>query len=208
MRRAVLRAVFALLYGPLAFLHEVAGRVVAGSAWDGRRVALLDSIDNSPMLDIGCGEGRLLSEAASRGLTAFGVEPSRAMSRRASRRGATVMRARAQRLPVRDGSMSAVAVTYPGPWITDPRTWAEIERIARPGASVSVLLGGQPARRQANRFRRGLLRVAYGSAGPSGTISVSDLPPLGVANGRIAGEYAVEPDEWGTALIWRGRLVD
>jgi SAM-dependent methyltransferase len=150
------------------------------------------------VLDIGCGEGRLLSSLDAVGYFAWGIEPSRQMAERAVRRRVTVVQGRSEALPVRTGTIEHVVATYPGPWILDPLTWEEIARVTTPGASIAILLGGDYTRGNGAFVRSRLMRLAYGKQGPPGT-----LPELG--HPSIDGGYDLINDRWGTAILWFGR---
>lgn len=198
VRTRVLQALFELLYTRLGFLHEAIGRLAYGPAWDGRRRHVVPSTISGLLVDIGCGEGRLLGSLAHSKRMMLGIEPSTQMAKRAVRRHVNVVQAAAQAIPLRTGSVQQIVVTYPGPWILDPRTWDEIARVCVPTASVNVLLGGDISRGPGATFRNGLLKIAYGKRAHES----SDLPRLGCE--LLAGDYQFVEDDWGTAIIWRG----
>ncbi|MDQ3548440.1 MAG: class I SAM-dependent methyltransferase [Chloroflexota bacterium] len=201
-RARMLQGAFRLLYTRLGFLHEVVGGVVYGRAWNGRRRHVVPDELTGAVLDIGCGEGWLLASISNRGVQTLGIEPSERMSRRAFHRGARAIRAVAQSLPIRDGTIQHVIATYPGPWVIDPQTWAEIARVSAYSASVQILLGGDISRGRGAFVRSRLLRLAYGKRNGS----LAQLPPLG--NDRVVGGYALIEDEWGQAIVWSGVRVD
>ena len=203
LRQRALQFAFTLLYGPLAGLHEVAGKALTGAAWHGRRIRLLDQIPSGTLLDIGCGEGRLLVAAEDRGMTAIGIDPSMPMLRRARRRGAPVICARVQQLPLLDGSVGAVVCSYPGPWIIEPGTWSELARVLTPGAPVQMLLGGATTVGRGAGLRKLLARVAYGRLADGG--AAAQLPTLGCS--LIIGSYETRADDWGMAIVWRGQRI-
>ena len=98
------------------------------------------------VVDVGCGPGRFLREAAERGAEAVGVEPSRQMRRLASRRTPASLRhlvrvvdGTAERLPLEDGSATVVwAVASFHHW-TDPEAGlAEAHRVLRPGGRLLI----------------------------------------------------------------------
>lgn len=184
-------------------MHELVGLAAFGPAWPGRRRALLDRVSGSTglVVDLGCGEGRLLAEATKRGLTATGVEPSPAMARRARRRGASVVRGESGQLPLRNCAAHVVIATYPGPWIVAPGTWREIERVLRPGGVVLILLGGTTERGRLVRARRLIGILVYGRRGDD--LDLASLPQLG--NSQIIGSWRRVSDQWGMALVWEGR---
>lgn len=197
-RARLLQSLFQMLYTRLGVLHEPIGSLVFGAAWNGRRRHVVPSVRTGPMLDLGCGEGRLLRCLDAAGAFALGIEPSAQMSRRARQNGAAIVRATAQSLPLRDASVWHVVATYPGPWIGDPRTWDEIARVAAPGATVTVLLGGDVTRGRGAGARALLMRLAYGRD----RTSTGALPRLG--NALVTGDYATVDDSWGTTILWRG----
>jgi SAM-dependent methyltransferase len=200
LRARVLQAIFSLLYGPLAFLHELVGQAVFGAAWHGRRIAALGRTESPLLLDVGCGDGRLLVEAMRRGTQAVGVEPSVPQARRGRSRGASIVVATGQRLPVRSGAVGAIVVTYPGPWIGDEQVWNEFARVLQPGGQVVVLLGGTVTHGRGSLLRRVVHRLAYGSTRGDG---VAQLPTLGGT--AIGGKYDVVDDDWGQVIWWIGR---
>jgi hypothetical protein len=76
-----------------------------------------------------------------------------------------------------------VLATFPGPWITDPETWQEIERVLRPGGRV-VVLASAAGERPPARWRRLLSRPAYVPA-------------------SLAGGWSVRRGPWGSVLLLR-----
>jgi SAM-dependent methyltransferase len=77
---------------------------------------------------------------------ALGVELSGPMSRRAARkaRGA-VARGDGRSLPVSTGSIDAILLTFPAPYVLEPAFWSEAARVVRPGGRLRVLLDAGPA---------------------------------------------------------------
>ena len=193
----MLQTVFQLLYTRLGFLHETVGRIVYGAAWGGRRRHVVPTVLAGPMLDVGCGEGWLLLSDRDSPVFALGIDASEGMARRARRRGVSVVQAISQALPLRSGAIAHVVVTYPGPWIIDLRTWEEIARVTVPGATVTVLVGGDISRGRGAFLRSRLIQIAYGAGSNAET-----LPALG--NADVTGDYATVDDRWGTALLWTG----
>jgi ubiquinone/menaquinone biosynthesis C-methylase UbiE len=135
------------------------------------------------VVDVGCGPGRFLQEAAERGATAVGVDPSSQMRRLAVRRmpgelrsAVTVLDGIAERLPLDDGAATvAWAVASLHHW-TDPDSGlAELRRVLEPGGRLVIAerlarpggwfqhhaLGWDDAQRLAARLQRaGFVEVA------------------------------------------------
>lgn len=194
-RRALTRA-FELLYGPLVLLHEPLGGLVYGPSWKGRRLALVaDLPDAAVVIEVGSGEGRLVRHLDRLAVQAIGYEPSPAMRQRAWRRGIPLVSAPAERLPVPDGIVDMILITYPGPWIFGRETWCEFARVLRVGGEVRILVGGRLGNRS---VRSWLLRLVYGSNAKA----PASIDAAGVAG--IDGGWKWISDAWGAALVWSG----
>lgn len=201
LRSRALQRMFEALYGPLVFLHEPAGRCLFGPAWHGRRLDLLDRIPvGSVVLDLGCGEGRLLRELRAAGVTGVGLDRALPVLLRARRSNVQVVAGEARKLPFRTGFFGAIVCTYPGPWIVDPDTWTELARVCRPGAPVTVLMGGTIERGRLSIARRIVHRAVYGDNDLRRAESL--LASLG--RPHFDGWTRVVDDRWGQALIWEG----
>jgi ubiquinone/menaquinone biosynthesis C-methylase UbiE len=98
------------------------------------------------VLDVGCGPGLFLKEAAERGATAVGVDPSARMRRLAQRRipadlrsKVTVVEGSAEHLPLEDGWASvAWAVASFHHWSDPDAGLAEVRRVLEPGGRLLV----------------------------------------------------------------------
>ncbi len=93
----------------------------------------------APVLELGCGTGQLQRALATRGITAYGIDRSAAMLRRAPK-GLALVRADATRLPCATSSLATVVAVFPTPYIADPQTIAEIDRVLTPDGQLVVLL--------------------------------------------------------------------
>lgn len=96
------------------------------------------------VVDVGCGPGRFLREAAERGAEVVGVDPSRRMRRMAERftparlrPKVTVLDGSAERLPLEDRSATvAWAVASVHHWDDVDAGLAELHRVLEPGGRV------------------------------------------------------------------------
>ena len=194
LRNRILNVLFDLLYGRLVFFHEPAGNALFGESWHKRRLwCLADLPAGSMVVDVGAGEGRLVDEARRRGIRISGFDPSRRMRESASRRGVQIAAGTSYGLPLEQGSVGRVVVTYPGKWIGDERTWVEFDRVLdRPG-EVRILVGGSYESGSGARVRSTLVRLAYGS-GSRPKLSL----PAAKRRGFIV-KHVRRRDRWGTA---------
>ncbi len=99
------------------------------------------------LVDVGCGPGRFLREAAERGAEAVGVEPSGQMRRVAGWRTPASLRDRvrvvegtAERLPLEEGTATVVwAVASFHHWADPEAGLAEARRVLRPGGRLLIV---------------------------------------------------------------------
>jgi ubiquinone/menaquinone biosynthesis C-methylase UbiE len=98
------------------------------------------------VVDVGCGPGPFLREAAERGATAVGVDPSAQMRRLALRRiparlrpAVTVVDGTAEHLPLDDGAATvAWAVASFHHWADPDAGLAEVRRVLEPGGRLLI----------------------------------------------------------------------
>ncbi len=113
---------------------------------DGEPAGLADFVrarvaeaQDRPVLEVGCGTGRWLTEA---GDSPIGLDPSAGMLERARRRvpSARLIRGRAEALPLAAGRCGAVLCVYVVHHLDDPaRAVAEAARVLAPGGTLSIL---------------------------------------------------------------------
>lgn len=113
------------------------------SALAGDLMALLDPLPGEKILDLGCGDGALMTELAAVGATVVGTDLSPALATAAHARGLPVYVADAEALP-HDGVFDAVFSNAVLHWV--PRLDAaltECRRALRPGGRLVVEMGGK-----------------------------------------------------------------
>ncbi|GAM96932.1 SAM-dependent methyltransferase YafE [alpha proteobacterium U9-1i] len=89
------------------------------------------------LLDIGCGEGDLLREAALWGTTVRGVEPDASAAAKARAYGVEVLEGEAETLPFSDGAFDVVVFEYSAHHVRDLRgAMGEAARVAKHAVCV------------------------------------------------------------------------
>jgi SAM-dependent methyltransferase len=123
---------------------------------DFARRAILEALDLQPgdrLLDVGCGGGLLLRDAADAGAAVTGLDHSEEMVRLARERapGAEVTLGEAERLPFEDASFTAVSMSVVFFFFADPvAILRECARALAPGGRLAIYttspaLRGTPA---------------------------------------------------------------
>ncbi|MBA3530788.1 MAG: class I SAM-dependent methyltransferase [Ardenticatenales bacterium] len=133
LRRSFLLRFFELLYTRLAWAYDLIALTVSAGYWYRWGRAALPFIEQGPVLEVGCGRGRLLRPIANLGYLTLGLDRSLTMARHAARSGEPVMCATGQQLPVPDGALGTLITTFPAPYILAPETQREFARAVRPG---------------------------------------------------------------------------
>lgn len=99
--------------------------------------------DRRRALDVGCGNGQLTKLLAPRFEEVIGVDPSADQIANAVPDARIVYRcAPAERLPVEDGSVGLVTAAQAAHWFDLPAFYAEVRRIAAPGAALALVSYG------------------------------------------------------------------
>jgi SAM-dependent methyltransferase len=112
------------------------------------RRALLAALRPGPgdrLLDVGCGGGLLLRDAAGAGAEVTGLDHSEEMVRLARERvpGAEVVAGRAEALPFAPATFTAVAMSIVLLFLPEPRAALdECRRVLRPGGRLAVFTPG------------------------------------------------------------------
>jgi len=97
--------------------------------------------DDSDVLDLAAGTGKLTRALIAAGARVTAVEPLFAMRQMLQQRlpEATVMEGTAERIPVQDASADLVTVAQAFHWFDAPRAAEEIARALRPGGGLAAI---------------------------------------------------------------------
>jgi len=145
-------------------------------------VDLADLSEEDSFLDVGCGPGAALENAAATGARAYGIDPSPSMVARAQRRvpDAEVRVASAEEIPFPDGHFTVVInVLSFHHWADRDAGLREILRVLGPGGRLHVVEGllrdGKDghglSRQEAQVLANRLLEIGYAEA------SVDEITP-------------------------------
>lgn len=146
MRRTIARIVEPF-YDRLSGGYDAGAWLISAGLWYEWVYTAERFIAGQPVLEVGCGRGRLLERLARRGVAVVGVDRSPAMADAARRRLAraglpgNVHRADARELPLPAAAVGTIVNTFPAGYVADPRTWAEYARVLRPGGRWVVVEG-------------------------------------------------------------------
>ncbi len=149
--RALVRFAFHRLYHEFAWAYDSVSRIVSRGQWRQWQRAALPHLRGPLVLDLGCGTGDLLQDLAIEGLRAIGMDESTAMLRVSRRKiemadageRTSLVRATAQALPLPDGHLNSVVVTFPARFILDDTVQAEIARVLAPEGRLVIVDGGR-----------------------------------------------------------------
>ena len=107
-----------------------------------REFLLADVGPRITVLDIGCGDGELMSELAARGCSASGVEIDRVLVEACQISGLRVTEGRAEDLPIADASIDLIVCSVVLPYTDERRAVAEWARVLKPGGAVNATFHG------------------------------------------------------------------
>lgn len=138
-------------YGPLAFFYPVLTRFFFGSAWEQwQRSVEHWLIPNRMILELGCGPGNLARYLATRGYQVIALDRSRSMLRLARRqvvsRRVLLLQADARALPLVNGCIDAVVMTFPTAVFYSQDLHREIARVLRSNGVFIAIVAAWPYR--------------------------------------------------------------
>lgn len=136
------------LFAPIASTYERWALLLSMGQDPRWRRAMVDGLGLAPgsrVLDVAAGTGSVTRLLESQGLDVVSVDQSGEMLRMARGRGATAVRAPAERLPFADRSFDGVTFGYLLRYVDDvPQCLAELVRVVRPGGAVGMVEFGRP----------------------------------------------------------------
>ncbi|MGH2544770.1 MAG: class I SAM-dependent methyltransferase [Ardenticatenaceae bacterium] len=133
IRRTILLALFDLLYTRFARSYDLVSWLASAGLWYRWTEEALSFVQAGPVLEVGCGRGRLLRALARDGHGVTGVDRSLQMAHYARKHSRQpVARADGRALPFRDGHFATLITTFPAPYVFEPWTQVEFARVVQP----------------------------------------------------------------------------
>jgi ubiquinone/menaquinone biosynthesis C-methylase UbiE len=139
---------FRLLYHEMAWTYDLVIRMVSFGqwrCWTQQALTHLNVASGALVLELGHGTGNLQLDLHQAAYRVIGLDFSPQMGAIAQRKlrraklPARLVRGRAQVLPFADGSIDAIACTFPTPFILEQATLHEAARVLRPGARLVIV---------------------------------------------------------------------
>ncbi|HEX8684408.1 MAG TPA: class I SAM-dependent methyltransferase [Ardenticatenaceae bacterium] len=164
-RRTLLQRFFGLLYTRLAWGYDVVAWLASAGQWYRWVEASLPFVEVGPVLEVGCGRGRLLRPLAERGHQVTGVDYSGEMARYAAQEsGQPIVQGDGRALPFGDGQFATLVTTFPAPYVLEGETQREFARVVRPGGLWLWVDAPALAPTASTALARLLARAAQGRA--------------------------------------------
>jgi SAM-dependent methyltransferase len=133
------------LYQECAFAYDWVAALISGGRWRGWGERAARGL-RGRVCEVGPGPGHVLGYLRRKGVNAVGIELSPAMAARAARRSpGVVVQGDGRALPLTDGTLDALLLTFPAQYALDPAFWREAARVVRPGGRLRILLDAGPA---------------------------------------------------------------
>jgi SAM-dependent methyltransferase len=201
------RAVTEPFYGRLAWAFDSFASLGSGGLYYRWVYTAERFIKDQPVLEVGCGRGRLAQRLAGGGFQVIAVDKSPQMVDAARQRlagtrlPAEVICADGGSLPLPDASVGTIINTFPTRYVLAKETWAEYSRVLRPGGRWVCILGVRTDRFHLRNL--GMYVVGLLMSRSSKRLIRNGLPGIGVSREL----FAVQQEEFvpvgpTSALVW------
>jgi ubiquinone/menaquinone biosynthesis C-methylase UbiE len=141
----ILRGIYYLLYHQFAWTYDYVAAIVSLGRWNNWVHHALPFLTGSRILEIGFGPGHLLITSLSRQINIVGVDESKQMVRRASRKiyslgfALPIIRGNVYTLPFPECHFDQVVSTFPSEYIFNKTALLEVFRVLQPGGQFIIL---------------------------------------------------------------------
>ncbi len=143
--RYLLKIFFNLLYHQFAWTYDWVAKLVSLGRWKSWVYSVLPYLENSKVLELGCGPGHLQFALTRENAASFGIDSSREMVRLAAHRlsrnsqPVNIIHGNSQNLPFSDHSFNKVVATFPSDYISDYETLAQAWRVLDNSGELIIL---------------------------------------------------------------------
>ena len=138
-RRTVMAWLLDRLYNECAPIYDTVATRISRGHWFLWGQAVLPYLQ-APVLELGCGTGHLQAVLARDHIAAWGLDRSARMLRLARRRTTSLINGDSRAIPCPDATFARVVAVFPAPYISDPRTLAEVRRVLQADGRLVILL--------------------------------------------------------------------
>ncbi len=141
----LLKIFFNLLYHQFAWTYDWVAKLVSLGRWKSWVYGVLPYLENSKVLELGCGPGHLQFALTRENAPSFGIDSSREMvglaTHRLSRNSqpVNIIQGKSQNLPFSDRSFNKVVTTFPSDYISDYETLAQAWRVLDNSGELIIL---------------------------------------------------------------------
>lgn len=143
--RHLFKFFFHLLYHQFAWTYDWVAALVSLRRWKSWVYCVIPYLENSIVLELGCGPGHLQLALAEKGNYPFGVDASPQMASLAVKRltryslPANIALSMAQRLPYPNRRFDKIVTTFPSEYIVDQQTLKQAWRVLKDSGELIIL---------------------------------------------------------------------
>jgi ubiquinone/menaquinone biosynthesis C-methylase UbiE len=136
---------FNLLYHQFAWTYDWVAKLVSLGRWKSWVNSVLPYLENSKVLELGCGPGHLQFALSQEKISSFGIDSSREMAQLAADRlsrnsqPVNIIHGKSQNLPFPDHSFNKVVATFPSDYISDKETLSQAWRVLDDPGELIIL---------------------------------------------------------------------